>query len=389
MKLEEQIREHLETTTAHYPTHEVDIDEVVTRGKRLQWRTRGAVALLSVSAVVAIAVAGFLGGTDTRIDPDAAGLLSDQSLYDQVLEGWRPVPDPVDPELAAVAFGFCEPEPDPLPDGSSYIEPPRLLVIDQRGIFARIGIGGATTEGWAGRTCSAINVDGSWVNADDVTDEIPPMAVGSGGPVPDYVAEIRLRFADGTEVVASIGGGQYLIQYPSTMDARGSIMEKYSAEGALISSEMYQPREGAPELNSYPSQVGSPLPELSLHALIGDAGAALVSPETKVVAVWAPWCAPCRRQLDEVQDIVDQMPGGVVAVGIATEADPTESLETLELLEISFPNARDTADAALQTYGLYGLPATLVVDSNNIIQAVFGGVTEPDQLREAIAQTLP
>ncbi len=245
MNLEHRIRQHFEETVAS--SQPADLSAVVSRGTRLRRRAIAGAAFLSVGAAAAVvAVTLAFSGSIPRETPVA--LPADESLYDQVARGWTPIPDLVDPELAEVAAELCPYDlsrmPD-LPEGAVPLGDPSIRAIDQRGISARILNRVDTTDGGSGMNCGAIKVNGTWRSASDIKDELPKMVSGSGGPVPEYVAEMRLRFPDGTEVTATIGGGSYLMHYPAglheTLAEEGSYayMDSYSKEGALISSEMY------------------------------------------------------------------------------------------------------------------------------------------------------
>ena len=99
MNLEDRIRRHYEAETTS--TEPVDLTTVLTRGRRLRTRAYAGTALFSVAglAIVVVAAVSFLGG-ETR--PDDYSLVADQELQREITNSWKPVPDPVDPELAAV-----------------------------------------------------------------------------------------------------------------------------------------------------------------------------------------------------------------------------------------------------------------------------------------------
>ncbi len=246
MSLENRIRSHYESKVAD--AEPAAIADVLSRGHRLRRRARAGAAFLSVVGVASVTLITFLLIGDRDLQPDTATLLSTESLADQIVESWSPVPDPVDPALAAQAGDICPFDQralDRSPEPVTPLGPPELWVIDQRGVSATVVHGVETATGHVATSCSVVKVDGEWRNAIGLVDDAPGFAQGSGGPVSEFVGEIRLRFPDGTEVVASLGNGHYVVTYPGslreTLAEPGSViyMESYTDDGILITSEPY------------------------------------------------------------------------------------------------------------------------------------------------------
>ncbi len=194
-------------------------------------------------AIAVVAAASFLGG-DTRLDDSPVA--ADEALQQQITDSWRPIPDPVDPDLAAVASVICPFDQQSLlraPEPMIPVGPAQLLVIDQRGITATITHGVKTTDGEAASSCGAIKVEGEWRRADGFDADWPSL-VGSSGGVTGGVTEVRLRFPDGTEVTGSVGNGHYFVSYPASLHETLTepnsyvYMDNY-VDGTLVSSEFY------------------------------------------------------------------------------------------------------------------------------------------------------
>lgn len=391
MRIEDKVREHLEVKASRYPTSDIDLADVIKRGDRLRKRARGATLVMSVAAIAAVAVVGVAMVGSGRADPDAATLLLEQSLFDQVLEAWTPVPDTVDPELAASAVDLCTPPPGDIPDLAGIPEGLPLLLIDQRGIIADAYFGGEVREGaFLSYNCPLIKIDGVWQSSLSVTEAIPQMRGASGGPLEAGVAEVRIRFADDNEVVASIGNSYYYVQYPMSLDNAGSYIALYRSDGSLISSGPYfLPSKELSEDSTQASLVGLPLPEFDLVDLRTDDVVTLTSDtaETTVVVVWAPWCSFCANQLLAAQAVADDASPGVRIIGVATQAESSESSAMLDDLGITFPNGFDEGNAAHEALGIEILPITFVADHNGIVVAQLVGETTTDELRQAIEAT--
>lgn len=252
MNLEDRIRQHYEVETTG--TEPVDLTAVVARGRRLRRRAYAGTALFSVAglAIVVLAAASFLGGETVL---DGSPVAADESLQQQIDDSWKPVPDPVDPELVAVASDICPFDQRALVGPPATMTPvgsPELLVIDQRGVTATIVHGVKTTTGEASTSCGAVKVDGEWRRATEIDADWPSLGSGHGG-IPEFVTEVRLRWPDGTEVTGSVGNGHYVIRYPDSLHDMLTepndyvYMDQYT-DGTLVSTEFYMSLRDIEEL---------------------------------------------------------------------------------------------------------------------------------------------
>ena len=252
MNLEDRIRRHYEAQATS--TEPVDLNTVLTRGRRLRTRAYAGTALFSVAglAIAIVAAASLIGG-ETILDDSAIAV--DEVLQQQIDESWGPVPDPVEPALAAVASEICPFDQRALigpPATMTPVGSPELLVIDQRGITATIVNGVKTTTGEAATSCGAVKVDGEWRRATEIDADWPSLAGGHGG-VPESVTEVRLRWPDGTEVTGSVDNGHYVIWYPSSLhdmlvEPNDYVYMDQYTDGTLVSSEFYMSLRDIEEL---------------------------------------------------------------------------------------------------------------------------------------------
>ena len=272
------------------------------------------------------------------------------------------------------------------------VSEPAILAIDQRGIYARILHGVDTSDGSTAVNCGAIKVDGVWQSTDELDQELPKISISSGGPVPEYVAEMRLRFPDGTEITATIGGGRYLLQYPRhlidmlTEPNSYSYMESYSKEGALISSEVYMSSRDREQKQSLTSLVGAPLPVFERTHIPGTStGTQLADATVTVMVVWAPSCPHCLDQLAVVQEAADALSGDVAFLGVATQTAIGEAEAVLSNRGIRFSNWLATTNPDLNSMGIGAVPTTLIADSTGTVVQQFAGISSSADLEEAIA----
>lgn len=133
------------------------------------------------------------------------------------------------------------------------------------------------------------------------------------------------------------------------------------------------------------AQAGKPAPALSLDTL-GDGvhldDALLRAPGVKLVNFWASWCAPCRAEHAQLEEM---SASGIQIYGINYKDEPEKALGFLA--ELGNPYAALGADAegrnALE-WGLYGVPETYVIDGNGVVTFRFAGPITPSILQSTI-----
>lgn len=108
-----------------------------------------------------------------------------------------------------------------------------------------------------------------------------------------------------------------------------------------------------------------------------------------VINLWAQWCGPCRveapflREIHQTRDDVD-------LIGINyNDPKPDWALEFASLVEWNYPHIEDM-DKTLQTsLGVPGLPMTLLVDADGVVQYKHPGQFEStEQLTQLIEEYL-
>jgi peroxiredoxin len=126
--------------------------------------------------------------------------------------------------------------------------------------------------------------------------------------------------------------------------------------------------------------LGKPAPELKLELLDGGK-LDLASHKGKNVVVldfWATWCGPCRKGLPGVIKATSQYKGKGVefyAVNLREDADAVKKFLAKE--ELAMPVALDKDGKASEPFQFQGIPFTVVIDKQGVIQAVHAGF-DPD-----------
>ena len=115
--------------------------------------------------------------------------------------------------------------------------------------------------------------------------------------------------------------------------------------------------EGIPKVGSLAPDFVLPTPPEGKMALSEQRG--------KVVFLnfWATWCPPCRAEMPSMEILYRKLKGKdfeMMAVSVDWKADKIRNL--VEKLSLTFPILHDAEKKVARAYGIYGLPATFLID---------------------------
>jgi peroxiredoxin len=108
-----------------------------------------------------------------------------------------------------------------------------------------------------------------------------------------------------------------------------------------------------------------------------------------VMNVWASWCAPCRAEAPELQQVWSQTKdSGVQFVGLDTRDSATAAQAFVNRFGITYPQAIDT-DGQVQllfrdTLPAQAIPSTVIVDAKGRVAARILGATTTSALRNVV-----
>jgi peroxiredoxin len=153
-----------------------------------------------------------------------------------------------------------------------------------------------------------------------------------------------------------------------------------------------------------PVVVGSMAPAYRAKTLDGrEVSLASLRGKVVILNAWATWCAPCVREMPALQRAYEKLRGeGLEVVAVSVDApiggwDPRGNAggdikAFAEQYGLTFPILHDPERRIEQTFSLYGLPTTLVIDrSGRIAHKVVGPAEWDDEphirnLRELLAK---
>lgn len=122
--------------------------------------------------------------------------------------------------------------------------------------------------------------------------------------------------------------------------------------------------------------VGAEVPVWSGELLDGGTFDTRDSAPVTLINLWATWCPPCRAEMPFLEQLHREFgPRGLRVVGISSDA--RSAREAVERFvadgQLSFAIALDPLGSSLDQFGVLGLPATFVVDSEGVVRLIRRG----------------
>jgi thiol-disulfide isomerase/thioredoxin len=101
---------------------------------------------------------------------------------------------------------------------------------------------------------------------------------------------------------------------------------------------------------------------------------------------WAPWCAPCREEIPELNAFAEEYPERVLVLGVHLDGTSGEKLlEDIRELDIQFPVLSVDPGPALGLRLAPVVPITWVLAPGNKPQEMLLGPQTEDELAEAMS----
>lgn len=104
---------------------------------------------------------------------------------------------------------------------------------------------------------------------------------------------------------------------------------------------------------------------------------------------WASWCGPCRAEIPYMVKLYDEFqdkPFEIVAVNL--REDPNKVQAFVTQMDMRFPILFDTTGQVGSAYFVSGIPTSVFLDEQGIIQAVHRGMLTDAMLRRYVSDLL-
>jgi len=102
--------------------------------------------------------------------------------------------------------------------------------------------------------------------------------------------------------------------------------------------------------------------EVTLSSLVGQK-------EFLLVDFWASWCGPCRRSMPGLKALLATHGDKLAVVGVSVDDDAEAWQNTVNNLELTWLQLRDTNDEGSKAYGITAIPHTVLINREGIIVA--------------------
>jgi peroxiredoxin len=222
------------------------------------------------------------------------------------------------------------------------------------------------------------------------------LVIGLGGIVPIVVMRVT-RFA-----FTEYGYVSFFVVFSLLMAAAGaatrqllargrtwpaSLLAVFSLVGATLAAVMIIPALVA---NWSSKELNVPVEAFSLATPDGNTvTSADLQGRVVVLAFWATWCAPCRQELPDLQQVYEHYkhdPNATFyAVGGPWGDDTIEKESAFAAqLNLALPLAFDSRGAA-KTLGIQGFPALVILDRDGRVRLIHNGYDASEHLTRQVA----
>jgi peroxiredoxin len=130
---------------------------------------------------------------------------------------------------------------------------------------------------------------------------------------------------------------------------------------------------------------GAPAPAFTLAARDGGKlSLADLKGQVVMINFWATWCGPCRQEMPLLAQLHDKYePLGFTMLGVNVEPDSAAAVAWLKSVPVTFPILFDTDSAVAGSFGVEGMPSSVLVDRNGQVRYIHRGYKPGDEAKYA------
>lgn len=138
--------------------------------------------------------------------------------------------------------------------------------------------------------------------------------------------------------------------------------------------------------------IGKAAPEFDLQTLDGGTlSLASLKGRPVVVNFWASWCVPCRQEAPLFRELGARPANaggqGLAIVGVLfNETREQDARDFVREYALAYPNLRDPGISTGINYGVSGVPETVFIDKNGVVQHMDRGGLDRARLNVGLAK---
>jgi thiol-disulfide isomerase/thioredoxin len=137
------------------------------------------------------------------------------------------------------------------------------------------------------------------------------------------------------------------------------------------------------------SASSTPLPDVDLVALADGATTSLSDiGGPAVINLWATWCAPCRREIPDFEQVNQDRGDEITFVGINVGEDADRAQDFVDEVGATYDQYLDPDGYAITELNTSAMPVTILIDRDGYISTRHLGPMDPDDLNTAIDDAL-
>jgi thiol-disulfide isomerase/thioredoxin len=137
------------------------------------------------------------------------------------------------------------------------------------------------------------------------------------------------------------------------------------------------------------AEVGEPVPDVSWFTFDGgSASMADYEGRPLVVNFWASWCPPCITEMPAFEEVHRSLGDEVAFLGIDVQETAEDGQAFLEDVEVTWDLGRDPDGRVVRQMGGIGMPTTVLIDADGIVQEIHTGELSGAELSDLIDEKL-
>ncbi|WP_048600286.1 TlpA family protein disulfide reductase [Rubeoparvulum massiliense] len=134
-------------------------------------------------------------------------------------------------------------------------------------------------------------------------------------------------------------------------------------------------------------RIGFKAPNFTLTTMDGSEITLWEIEKPVVINFWGSWCEPCQIEAPEIQAAYEQYQDRVEILAVNTsDPNPEQAQEFVNMFNYTMPVPMDTEMAVFKQYRINGLPTTLLLDKNGVIQDLWLGILQEGELTKRIGK---